>query len=153
MSEKRVHNEVINFLRSVSVMSISVNHHPKPINSIVLFAVDDDFTFYFAAHAHSHKAKALTVNPDISMSIWEHKAMLVQVCGLTELIEKQEEVDMALEKISESVNKIPDFWPPVLQLDPDNYSIFKVVPEWIRKLNLTDDSIRSSEDPFEQILP
>lgn len=80
MDAKFTKQDVISFLRSVSIMSVAINYQ-RPVSSILLFAVDDEMNFYFATHKNSIKARALEINPEISMSVWEYDKMLVQASG------------------------------------------------------------------------
>lgn len=45
MPNKFTKENVLNFLREVSVMSIAANLNDKSISSVVAFAIDQDFSF------------------------------------------------------------------------------------------------------------
>lgn len=144
--------QVVDFLRSVSIMTLAASHENTPLATVLLFAVDDDLTFYFATRSHSHKAEAIRNNPKVSLAIWAHQKMLVQADGDASQVLDQSEADSALDKIVNATNNIQDFWPPVLRFDTkDDYAIFKIKPHWVRALSLESKTIRSGESPFTEI--
>lgn len=153
MSETKISKQdVIKFLRSVNIMSLAACHGDKPISTILLFAVDDELNFYFSTRSETYKTKALEANPNVSMAIWEHKKMLIQVDGKAERIEDLEKVNEVIDMLAESVSRIGDFWPPVVRFkDKGEYTAFKISPYWLRSLDLTNESIRENEDPFTEI--
>lgn len=153
MTETKISKQdVIKFLRSVNIMSLAACHGDKPISTILLFAVDEDLNFYFATRSETYKTKALEVNPNVSMAIWEHKRMLVQVDGKAEKIENLEEVNEVIDMLADSVSRIGNFWPPVVRFnDKGEYAVFRITPHWLRSLDLTNESIREKEDPFTEI--
>lgn len=149
MSKKRVSKtNVRDFLKSQFVMSIATFSDAKPQSSIVLYAIDYDFTMYFVTHRDSHKARALLKNNNISLSIWEHKQMLVQADGkVTELVD-QKNISKVMDKIAVQASKDGSFWPPVLRFGDKEYIVFKITLQWMRALDLSNDSIVADESPF-----
>ncbi len=144
--------QVLAFLRSVSVMNLAVSSDDKPISSVLLFHVDDDFTFYFGTHSDSYKALAIRKNPNVSLSIWGHKLMLVQVDGIAEEILEPVTVDLALNDIVAATNNIKNFWPPVLRIRGNGYAVFSIKTTWMRALDLQSDAISEKELPFTMIV-
>lgn len=124
-------------------MSVAVNGESGPISTVLLFAVDDDFTFYFATHKNSFKAKGLNKDNRISMSIWEFNKMLVQCDGEAFEITDHDEAGEAFDKLTNSLDNLAEFWPPVLQIEGEGYIIYKVKTNWVRTLDLTDKKIIS----------
>ena len=100
--------EILKFLRSVSIMSLAISADPYPVATILLFSVDDDFTFYFATRNSSHKAKALMQTSKVSLSVWEHNQILVQAHGDTSQATEPKEIDEILEKLASSVSDLSD---------------------------------------------
>ncbi len=129
-------------------MSIAVCDQSKPLSSIVLFAVDDDFTIYFASLRDSFKARTLQKNNKISLCVWQTKQMLVQADGEVSLLQKKKEAGEALEKIVQSATSLEDFWPPILQIKGHDYQVFKVHLTWMRALDLTSAHISETESMF-----
>lgn len=144
--------QVLEFLRSVSVMSLAVNGEKGPISTILLFAVDDDFTFYFATHKNSFKASALLKDNRVGLSVWSFNQMLIQGDGVATMISDQESIDNTLGKLSDSVARLGDFWPPVLRITGGDYAVFKIEVNWLRKLDLSDNKIHGSNEQFLQII-
>lgn len=119
---------------------------------MLLFAIDEDFTIYFATHEDTFKAKAILEDNRVGISIWEKDVMLVQAKGVATPIEDIYHKDMALEKIVHAVDNIDSFWPPVLRIRNDSeYVVFKIKPDWVRALDLTSKTITAQVDPFVEI--
>lgn len=150
MSKRPNNEEVLKFLKSVSIMSVAINYE-TPISTVLLFAVDGDFTFYFATQKNSFKQKALEINNKISLSVWEHGKMLVQASGKAELVEDEKESTDALNKIVNALDNIHDFWPPVLRFHGDEYAIYKIDTNWLRVLDLSEKTIYAEDSPFFEI--
>lgn len=149
MSEKISKTEVIKFLRSVNIMSLAACHGDKPLSTVLLYAVDDNFNFYFATRSETYKAKALAINPKVSLSVWEHKKMLIQVDGQAQQISNLERANQVMEMLADSTARIGDFWPPVVQQkQKGEYVVFKIKPFWLRALDLTNSSIKGDRDNF-----
>lgn len=144
--------QIVDFLRSVAIMSLAACRDNTPLATVLLFAVDDNLIFYFVTRSHSRKAETIRNNPKVSFSVWEHQKMLVQVEGEAQQILNETEANQALEKVVQATNNIQDFWPPVLNIDAqDEYAIFKITPHWVRALNLSNKNIQTKESPFTQI--
>lgn len=150
MATKPKTEEVLEFLKSVSIMSLAINYE-TPISTILLFAVDGDFTFYFATHKDSFKSKAIELNNKVSLSVWQHDKMLVQASGTATLLEDQAESTDALNKIVNALDNIQDFWPPVLRFHGDDYAVYKIDTNWLRVLDLTEKTIYAEDSPFFEI--
>lgn len=143
--------EVLNFLRSQFIMSIAVAEDNKPSSSILLYYVDDEFNFFFATHRSSFKAQKLLKNPHISLSVWEHKNMMVQADGVASEIVNEQDKLAIIDKLAESSMKGQDFWPPLLRIGGQDYIVFKIKPNWLRKLDLKRDTMTQVDPPFTDI--
>ena len=143
---------VLKFLRSVSVMTLAAVNDDRPLSTVLLFAVDDDFTFYFATKSETYKAKAILKNPKVSISVWEHKQMLIQVDGTAEQIEEEETINGVVEKLAKSTTNIEEFWPPILRVKgKGDYVVFKIKPSWIRAMDVSSDTMKEKEPSFTEI--
>ena len=147
MVKKYTNAEVLDFLRKNPVMNLSFIGDRKPHATVLLFHVTDDFTFYFGAKEISYKGRALIQNPGVSLSVWQHKQMLVQADGFVSRV-IDENVDDVLTKITSSIPMIKDFWPPILRTKGDDYVAFEIKLTWLRVLDLTNPSINEEESPF-----
>lgn len=144
--------KVLKFLQEHFIMSIAVSLNNKPSSSILLYYVDSDFNFYFATHSDSFKAKILLQNPLISLSIWEHNQMLIQADGkATEITDDSQRIEI-MDKLAESASKDKNFWPPLFRIQGKGYSVFKIKPTWLRKLDLEQDTISQVGSPFIDII-
>lgn len=142
-------DEVLDFLRRNPIMTIAVCADDRPMSSVLLYYVDNDFNFYFGTKERTYKARALKRVPKISLSVWEHKKMLVQADGLAEVVIS--EAEEILDRIISSTLNIDDFWPPVLHTEEDPYMIFKITTNWLRVMDLSNSNISTIEPPFQLI--
>jgi nitroimidazol reductase NimA-like FMN-containing flavoprotein (pyridoxamine 5'-phosphate oxidase superfamily) len=149
--QETLRNEVLTFLKNQFIMSVAVSDENKPSASVLLYYVDDDFTFYFATHTDSYKAKALKKNPLISMAIWKHNEMLVQCDGSVSEVSSENEKLGIIDKLANSTNKGDDFWPPLLRIKGSDYVVFKIKPTWLRKLDLVQDTMTQTDSPFSEL--
>lgn len=150
MSKKYSKQDIVDFLRSVSVMSIALTLDNKPVSSVVIFHIDDSMDFYWTARRDSFKAKAVLSNPIISLSVWEHGRMLVQAKGEVIEITDLKEIDGVIDKLAGVVASIDNFWPPILSIEGGEYAIFKIRTNWIRALDLSDIKIKESDEIFSE---
>jgi nitroimidazol reductase NimA-like FMN-containing flavoprotein (pyridoxamine 5'-phosphate oxidase superfamily) len=151
MEEINLKTEILDFLRSQYIMSVAVCEDNKPSSSILLYYIDDELNIYFATHADSIKAKKLKINPLISLSVWEHKKMLIQADGeVSEVVEEDAKLNI-IDKLAESSSKGDNFWPPLLRIKGGEYTVFKIKPIWLRRLDLKTDTMTQTDSPFSEI--
>lgn len=143
--------QIVDFLRSVSIMSASTIAPDGPVNSVLLFAVDDDLTMYFSTHSDSRKAKALSTNPKIALSIWNFDEMLVQAEGEVTQIEDAKEIDEVFDKLVLALKNTKDFWPPVLHIEGESYCLFKIKLDRMTLLPLKNLTIHDYRNSFIQV--
>lgn len=143
-------DETLAFMRSMPIMSAAINGTP-PISTILLFAIDDDFTMYFAALSTSFKAKALEKDSGFSFSIWEHDKMYVQASGNAQLLQDPEEIDAAVDKLATAAIGIENFWPPVLQIKGQDYRVYRLDLNWIRIRSLSDKTLVEKTSKFVEV--
>lgn len=144
--------EILDFLRRKSIMSAAfVRDGSKPLSTILLFAIDDDFTLYFATLKDSYKAKAIVENNNISIAVWEEKEMLVQANGLVEQELDADNAEKIVEKLANSAAGLDDFWPPVLQIKGHDYAVYKVKLTWLHALDLTSKSLVENQSLFTEV--
>lgn len=143
--------KTLEFLKNNPVMNIAAINDRKPLASVVLFYVDDDFNFYFITHVTSHKAKALKKNPKISFTVWKFDEMHVQADGDVTFLEGNE-ADRIMKYVADSSNNIKDFWPPILQLESNRYSVIKIKCNWLRALDISEKNIKPLEEKFYKII-
>ena len=151
MLKKYTKQDILQFLKQNPVMNISVVYNGNPISSVVLFAVDNNFTFYFATKNTTYKSKALSNHPKISFSVWEHHEMLVQVDGVVNIV-PDENSNEVIQFITNSANNVKDFWPPILHASIGEYIYYYITPNWIRAMDLSVDTIARKELPYQIIL-
>jgi len=151
MDQTSLRKEILAFLRENFIMSAAVSENDKPSATILLYHVDDEFNFYFATHTNTYKTRKLLNNPAISLCVWQHNQMLIQVDGTASEVSDPSQKLAIIDKLAESAAKGPDFWPPLLRIGGEAYIVFKVTPHWLRKLDLKQDTMTQVDSPFEEI--
>ena len=143
--------EVLTFLKKVSIMTIAVSgKNNYPASHVMLFAVDEDFTMYFATTKSSKKNKDLSENNKIGISVWKEHEMLVQINANVTPLEGAEAED-AVDKLAEATVSIKDVWPPVLQINNHDYIAYKITPFSVRALDLSSIGITHTQTLFTDI--
>lgn len=142
--------DALEFLKSHHVMTLAtVSEDGTPHATALLYVIDDDFSMYFVSHAESHKVKNVMQNNLVSLAVWEHKKMSVQVNGEARLMEDQKTIDEVLTRIAEAgAGEEDHFYPPIFKIRGQEYSLFKIHPMRVRCLDLRSDQINVPETPF-----
>lgn len=120
----------------------------KPQVNVMLFAVDKEFNFYFTTHKSSRKAKNLKQNNRISITVWKHKQMMVQADAKVAPLTKEPEINHALDLLADKATMDDEFWPPLLQIEGNDYIIYKAKPSKITALDLSKPTIHKATSPF-----
>ncbi|MFA6407195.1 MAG: pyridoxamine 5'-phosphate oxidase family protein [Candidatus Paceibacterota bacterium] len=143
--------QVLEFLKNNQIMSIATINGKKPLSSVVAYAINDDFTFYFISHQTSYKTKALITNPLVGFSIWEKSKMLIQADGIAHVL-PDDGADEIMDKIAHAMAEVKDFWPPLFRArggkEGRDYAVFEIRPTWMRALDLSSLHIKEGELPF-----
>jgi nitroimidazol reductase NimA-like FMN-containing flavoprotein (pyridoxamine 5'-phosphate oxidase superfamily) len=71
----------LEFLKDACVMNLATTDGNVPLASIMLYAVDDAFHFYFVSFRSAKKVAHIAKNPRVSISVWGHNTALVEVEG------------------------------------------------------------------------
>ncbi len=132
-------------------MSAAINNAERPVATVLLYAIDDDFTMYFATHRSTIKAKSLAIDPKISFSVWRNHEMLIQASGATREVTDSNQLESVLDKLAESTTTVEDFWPPILQVKGSDYVVYEIKIDWMRALDLSNVAIHN-EQQFSQII-
>lgn len=143
--------EVRNFLKTQYLMQIATADNDQPGVSVMLYTIDDDLNFYFGTHKDSYKIKNLLKNPKISLVVWKFGEIQVQANGTTTPLEDPNEQIKIMDQLADSATKDTDFWPPLFRIKGDDYIIMKIKPNWMRVLDLTNNTVRQEDDPFTDI--
>lgn len=118
----------------------------------VLFTVDNDFNFYFVTRAGTRKHKNILVNKRVSMSIWHHNSLALQVDGLaSQLIDKKGLESVVEELANKAVAEDKNFWPPVLRFCHSQYVVLKIKPTRLRLIDLSQPNIVDQDSPITEI--
>lgn len=141
---------VLSFLLEHPVMHLAFIAEQRPHSSVVLFYIDTEFNFYFCTEETTFKAKSLLQNPTVSFSVYDEKIMLIQADGIAQELSGPEQDDI-MSKIASVHNKLEDFWSPIVRIAENHYVVFKIIPNWMRVLDLTDKTIKAAQTPFTEI--
>lgn len=138
-------NEVLQFLKShPECVLATVSPEGKPEAATVLFAVDDDFTFYFGTSDKYRKYHNLLTNKQaavvVGVEMKEPKS--AQIEGVTEPIEGEAEIAKVKVFFAEANPAMKPFlnWP---------LKFFRLKPVWLRFL----DETKGGAENFQQIIP
>ena len=142
---------ILDFMNSNTILSLSTSTSDSPYICNLFYVCDDDLNIYFATHKQSHKAQKLLRNPFISLSVWEHKKMLVQADGQASELSDETQRLQIIDKLAESSLKGDNFWPPLFRIGGQDYIVFKIKLNWIRKLDLVRDTMTQIESPFTEV--
>lgn len=152
MVRKYTKDEVLKFLKENPIMSAAMcGGSDRPVSTVLLFAVDDNFAIYFATRGGTYKDKALSINPMMSVSVWKHKEMEVQMSGKAAKVTDPKEIDDHLDRLVDAIEMIDDFWAPILRMKGD-YVFYRFKPDWVRVLDLSSDSLSESESGFTEFV-
>lgn len=143
--------EVRDFLNSQYLMQIATVNGDQPGVSVMLYTIDDDLNFYFGTHKGSFKIKNLAENPKVSLVVWKFGEIQIQANGEAEPVEDPDEQEKILNQLADSATKDEEFWPPLFRIKGDDYIIMKIKPNWMRVLDLTNNTVRQEDDPFTDI--
>ncbi len=151
MSKQFTPQEILDTMRKISLMSLAVsNKNNQPQAHMMLFAVSDDFMVYCVTSRNSSKHQAIQENNKVGLSVWDNKNMLVQIQATAQEITGDEALE-AIDRIADKATDIPGFWPPVLQLTKSDYVVFKITPNYIRALDLSNENMTSHDTLFTNI--
>ncbi|MCF6276866.1 MAG: pyridoxamine 5'-phosphate oxidase family protein [Candidatus Magasanikbacteria bacterium] len=151
MNKKITEKDILKFLKKQFIMQIATISKNKPHASVILYYVDKDFNFYFTTHKNSYKSKNLLKNKKISFTIWKHDKILVQADGVVSIIKNTKEKYRIYNKLIKSASIGKNFWPPLFHIKGKKYIVFKIKPQWMRILNLSEKTITSKTSPFTEI--
>lgn len=146
MAAKFTKQQILEFLRKYPIMNIAVVGENKPISSVLLFAIDDDFNIYFGTHEDTFKAQALLKNPKISLSVWQHDIMMVQADGVATQVTDKKVIEETIDKIINSTDNLDGFWPPVVRIkNHSSYVVFCIKLNWLKATDLENKNITDRE--------
>jgi len=152
MNKKYTKADVFEFLQEHFIMELATaNSASKPAASVMLYAIDSKMHFYCVTHASSQKAKNMTENSQVSITVWEHQKMMVQVDGVAERVEDEARQSEVADMLADAAARDPLFWPPIFYIKGGDYVVFHIIPTWMRALDLTQNTVQREDEPFTTI--
>lgn len=142
--EKALKEEVLEFLKAHPECVLATSSPDgKPEAATVLFAVDDEATFYFGTSEKYRKYQNLLVNKKVAIvvGVSGKDPKSAQAEGEVEMIEGEAEITKTKEFFAERNPAMKPFlnWP---------LKFFKVKPLWLRWL----DETKGSAENYKQII-
>lgn len=141
MAEQGTHLEegaALEFLNGHRKMVLTVlDQHKHPNSSLLLYAVDDDFTFYFGTRKAFGKYKALVADPHVAIAVVQESIdplQVVDVQGIAEEIPSEE--THATLALFESRNPSKYY-----VKDAEDFVMFRVKPSGVRWLDATSGEL------------
>ncbi len=147
----QLRENVLEFLRDNHVMHVATTDGIVPIASVLVYVVDDQCNFYFLTFQHARKVVHLEKNNNISLAVWEHNTMLVEVEGTASLIEDVERKRELVQALAEVATHEARFWPPIFRIDDTEHLLYKITPERMRMLDVTKKALTHSALPFVEV--
>jgi|GEM_PF-3124702 len=139
-------------LKRLPFLALSLSdRRGRPFGVVVLFDIDEDWNMYFFGDEFSHKHGIMMENPRFAATAYELGAAYVQMAGSVETIESETVYNACLVRLAKKASKIKDFWPPLLDLRKGDYVLYKLVPEWIHAMPLSDRPKGQFEPRFLEI--
>jgi len=123
----------------------------KPYGAVVLFDMDEDWNLYFFGDEFAHKHALVLQNPQFSATAYAIGDVYVQMTGRVETIENVRQYEQELVRLSHKAATVEHFWPPLLDLRRGDYVLYKLIPEWIRAMPLSDRPKGQFEPRFLEI--
>jgi hypothetical protein len=136
-----------------SLMVISTASGKESLHtSTMLFATDDKFNICVAMHAETLRAHQLQTNPNASGVMWEIGDLYVQWRGVAKELHDTKQIDAWLGKLAKKAVSLENFWPPIFQFHGQDYALFVIKPVWLRAMDISQLTIRSSEPLTETLI-
>lgn len=152
--KEKVKAKALEYLKGQALMVLATSTMDgAPYASTMLYVVDDGFNFHFITRKETKKAAHLAENPRVAFSIGFASPMNIQAEGRVDLVEDEAERAELFARLAEAGGKAKDFWPPILRIEAGDYLLFRIVPSWLRVLDLEGQHINEEEMPFTEIIP
>ncbi len=133
---------VLKFLLSQPFISLSTaTPTGEPHDSVMLFAVDDDFTISCATHEESYKAQLMAANMVVAGSTFEIGNAYVQFHGTATRIKSQAKILKVLDQLAKKADQANNFAPPIYKFPGENFVMFSIKPNWLRYMSLAENLI------------
>ena|SRR3989338_4018997 len=136
--------EVLKFIREHAECVLATIHADgRPEAAVVLFAIDDDFNFYFGTKKEYRKYANLLKNDNaaVVVGVSGKDPRTVQVEGKITMLESAVDVEKAKEILKTNSAMVPFLELPLVYM--------RLTPSWLRYLDETKGDI----DAFQQIIP
>ena len=136
--------EVLKFIRDhQECVLATIAPSGQPEAATVLFAVDDNFTFYFGTKKEYRKYKNLLENGNVAVVVGTSgkDPRTAQIEGKVEMLNDEHGITAAKEVLKQNPAMVPFLSLPLVYL--------QLKPTWLRYLDETKGEI----DNFQQVLP
>ncbi len=135
-NNESVRKHVLEFIRKKRIGVIATESHHEPHAATVFFHVDDAFALYFVSTQHTQKIKDIETNNRVSIVFGaEDSPDTVQMSGKGEILEGEESLSI-IATVTGIASQAGYHWPPIAKLSSDHLVAIKIIPEWIRWLDL-----------------
>lgn len=149
-----IRQEILTFLQESYLLILGTCEGKNPHTSTLLYESDEDLNFYFLTHTDSQKAQNIQKNPHISFVIGGAiDRFHIQAQGVAEATLDNSLREKIIFKLAQKTNQIEDFWPPILYIKGEGYTVFKIKPTQMKVLDLLNIKKMKGSDPFIYLLP
>ena len=147
-------DKILDFLKSQQIMTLSTvntKHHPQ--SRPIFYVMGEGFDIYFVTHSNSRKVEDIKTNSAVSVSVWKHDKMSLQIEGKAELISDKKINSDMLDKLAQvPIEESSSLHPPILRVSQDSdYGVFKIKTNEVRHLDLSNANVQESKSAIEII--
>lgn len=137
----------------VGVLSTS-SKYGDPWGSTIVFAVDEDLTFYFMTRAKTRKYQNISINPHVAITVTDAEQQItVQAAGKVEQVEAEDMMDVVFEKLDKVKPSGTHHWiAPVYKVHKGDYMILKCKPDSLHYADFGRAPSGDSDSYIEQII-
>jgi general stress protein 26 len=136
--------------RIASMATVTADGQPQAVT--ILYVVDDDLNLYFVTREKSRKVANLDANGMVAMSIGLEPPMNVQLEGRAVRVDDELVRADKMAELAHAGADLEDLWPPILRVGKEGYVLYKVMPEKVRALDLSDHNISSEDPPYIELM-
>lgn len=142
-----------------------LSHHPtgvlstasptgEPWGSTIVFACDEDFTFYFMTRANTQKYKNIAANPHIALTVTDQATQTtVQAAGTVELVSTDEMMDVVFQKLDKIKPAGTQHWvAPVYKIHEGDYMVLSFKPTSLQYADFSQSPDNADTNFIEQII-
>lgn len=126
----------------------------EPWGSTIVFACDEDFTFYFMTRSNTQKYKNIAANPKVALTVTDQAAQTtVQAAGTAEPVAAEDMMNVVFQKLDKIKPTGTEHWiDPVYKIHEGDYMILQFKPTTLQYANFSQVPDNADTNFIEQII-